>query len=385
MKEPLAARHDAPPVGGGKAANLVYIANSIIPSRTANSIHVMKMCAAFGRHCASVRLIIPGRSERSTGIADPFAYYGVEPTFTIDELPWGRLPGRAYAFAWRGAQRAHDLRPDLVYGRMVQACYFSVLRAIPTIFESHAPISDFGITGTWMFSRMIRHRAFRGLVVISHALRNHYEQTYTDLVGKVRTAADAADAPPPDLIVPRSAGARLSVGYVGHLYAGRGIELIVELARRCPWADFNLIGGASGDIEHWRQRCKGWPNVTFQGFCPPAEVRARTAAFDVLVAPYQHAVTVHGGKHDTSRWMSPLKIFEYMASAKPIVASDLPVLREVLDESNAVLVDPQDVDGWMRALQSLTDEQRRVRLGQKAYADFLARHTWERRAAQVIA
>jgi glycosyltransferase involved in cell wall biosynthesis len=83
--------------------------------------------------------------------------------------------------------------------------------------------------------------------------------------------------------------------------------------------------------------------------------------------------------------MSPLKLFEYMSAGKPIVASDLPVLREVLDEANAVLVDPEDADAWARALESLRDAGLRERLGVRARRDFLERHTWDIRARKVLA
>ncbi len=77
-------------------------------------------------------------------------------------------------------------------------------------------------------------------------------------------------------------------------------------------------------------------------------------SYDVLIAPYQEKVCVHGGGGDVATWMSPLKIFEYMAAGRPIVASDLPVLREILEDGrNALLVSPGDVDAWCIALNKL--------------------------------
>jgi glycosyltransferase involved in cell wall biosynthesis len=81
---------------------------------------------------------------------------------------------------------------------------------------------------------------------------------------------------------------------------------------------------------------------------------------------------------------SPIKMFEYMARHKPIVASDLPVLREILNDSNAVLVGPEDTEAWVAALHTLGDPALRERIGGKAYQDFITRYTWKRRAEKVL-
>jgi glycosyltransferase involved in cell wall biosynthesis len=88
-----------------------------------------------------------------------------------------------------------------------------------------------------------------------------------------------------------------------------------------------------------------------------------------------------GGKKESSRWMSPLKIFEYMAERKAIVCSDLPVLREVLnDRVSSWLVPPADFAAWVAALRTLeTDAPLRLSLGLAAQRYFLAHHTWQQR------
>jgi glycosyltransferase involved in cell wall biosynthesis len=84
--------------------------------------------------------------------------------------------------------------------------------------------------------------------------------------------------------------------------------------------------------------------------------------------------------------MSPLKIFEYMASGRAIVASDLPVLREVLNNRNAVLCEADNVDQWRQAIITLTeDRQLRQRLGAQARRDFDQHYSWSRRANFLMA
>jgi glycosyltransferase involved in cell wall biosynthesis len=82
--------------------------------------------------------------------------------------------------------------------------------------------------------------------------------------------------------------------------------------------------------------------------------------------------------------MSPLKIFEYMSQNRPIVVSDLPVLREVLDEKKAVLVDPEDPAEWVRGIDGLRDASLRQRLAGAAYREFLEHYTWKGRARGIL-
>ena len=102
------------------------------------------------------------------------------------------------------------------------------------------------------------------------------------------------------------------------------------------------------------------------------------------VAPYQKEVAVSGGKGNTSDFMSPLKIFEYMSSKKAIICSDLPVLREILNEKNSILVDCENVQEWVDAIDRLKDSEVRKQLAQYAYDDFIGQYSWKQRAFNLV-
>ena len=367
---------------------LAYFSSSIIPSREANSVQVMKMCQAFARRGHQV-LLAAIAGDPAGG--DDFARYGVEPCFEIVKHRMKRrtLPARVgYALAGPRLVRRQGRRPDLLYGRHLLSIWVAARWGAPVIFESHQAPS---LLERWFERRLFARPNFARLVVISEALRGEYRRLYPDLPAqRILVAPDAAD-PPPD--VPAEAAAairrspdRLQVGYIGHLYPGKGIEVVVELARRLPDLDFHVVGGTDKDLAIWKTRLNGKGNVVFHGFVPAAETEAYRQAMDVLIAPYQDRVRAAGGQAEISQWMSPLKIFEYMASNRPMIVSDLPVLREVLtDGETGLLAPPTDLDAWAGALARLRDPALRVRLAEQASAVWREHHTWSGRADRVLA
>lgn len=362
-----------------------YVSHAAVPSREANSLQVMKMCAAFARagH-AVVHFCRPGPEA-----GDAHAYYGLAPSFRVERVAGGRLPvvGRLQRAARLAARLAREPAPDLVYGRDFHSLFVLALRgrlAAPLVLEVHQPPRN--ALEHALQRSLFRQARFARLVCISRALAEEYRRRFgPDLAAPIVVAPDGADEPG----APEPASARangLALGYVGHLYPGKGLELIERLAARLPRCAFHVLGGEAADVAAWRARL-ALPNVHLHGHLPHAEAQRRMGAFDVLLAPYQAAVLIGGGGSDVSRWMSPLKVFEYMASGRPMIASDLPVLREVLrDGENALLARADDVEAWACAVERLeADPELARRLAGQALEELRARYTWDRRAELVLA
>jgi glycosyltransferase involved in cell wall biosynthesis len=149
-----------------------------------------------------------------------------------------------------------------------------------------------------------------------------------------------------------------------------------------PEATVCIVGGTPADLTAFRAfvAAEGLSNVRVAGYVPPAEVPTWLAAADVLALPNS------GREVISARYTSPLKLFEYMAAGRPIVASDLPSLREVLThEVNAHLVTPDDPAALGAGLQAvLADPARGDRLAARARQDVAGR-TWDARAAAIVA
>ncbi len=367
---------------------LLYLANARIPSRAAHSVHVMKMCQAFARLGHDVTLVTPDYPDVEAGVADPFAFYGVEDCFAIDRLavPSGRLQRRSlwkYETLVRRFVRNH--RPELVYARCHGLGIFDPGHLeFPLILEAHLlhPHSK-------QFEAVLANRQLRHVVVISQQLRVDYQSAYAIRDEQIRVAYDAADEPVPDVSCPLRKRDRVNVGYVGQLYKGKGVELILQIAAMARWADFHVVGGTEEDIRSVQSTIDQMPldNVVLYGFRPPHETDAFRAGCDILIAPYQRAAFAAGNSVDIARWMSPLKLAEYMAAGKPIVTSDLPVLREMVEHGTSGWLCQSDcAEEWVQTLRKISDDGvLRQRLAAGAYEAFQKRFTWSQRAQTVLA
>jgi glycosyltransferase involved in cell wall biosynthesis len=177
----------------------------------------------------------------------------------------------------------------------------------------------------------------------------------------------------------------LLVAYTGHFYAGRGAELLFQLAQRFPQVHFLWVGGRPEELHIWQARLEtaGVRNVLLTGFIENRRLPRYQAAADILLMPYERAIAGSSGG-DSAEICSPMKMFDYLAAGRAILSSDLPVLHEVLNERNAVFCPPEDVDAWQQALAALlADAGRRQQLGQQARRD-AQRYTWRGRAERAL-
>lgn len=365
---------------------IAYISGSYLPSRQANSIHVMRMTSAMARLGHDVTLYAressTGESSKGESMNELAGHYGVAANVRIMRLPVARaVYGRELSYAWRLRKLVSRDRPDLVYGRHLAGLMATVGMG-PTIYEVHSLRA--GIN-PWMERLLLRHRNLKAVVAITAALAGDFSRRHHPRA-PVLIEPDAVDPTTYELIQPMtlSGTGRLRIGYCGHLYPGRGGELLVEIARRRPDYDLHLVGGEPRDIARLTERTQGLTNLYFHGFVAPQQVPAYLSAMDVLAAPYQTRVEA-AGRENTVRWMSPMKLFEYLDAGKPIVISDLPAITEVVvHDETALLTPPDSVDAWCAAIDRLQDGELRARLGRNGQEFVRRRFTWEQRAQRVL-
>jgi glycosyltransferase involved in cell wall biosynthesis len=281
---------------------------------------------------------------------------------------------------------------DVRYTRSIYAAFWSALYGREIAFEIHEP---FDTQGWWLktiFKYLSRSKNIVKWVFISEALKDATLSSYPSIAEhRCFVANDGADAiqDKPGVDTQVANIGRRRVGYIGSLLKGKAMEIVIPLSKICIDAEFHIVGGKESDIQKLKaQLNKDQDNVIFYGFIPPGETPRYIEQFDILIAPYSRGVFVENenDSNNIAQWMSPLKIFEYMSSAKPIIASDLPVLKEVLIHGeNSFLCDPDKLESWKDAISELSsDPVLAARIGKSAQSDFLQRHTWQERAGKIL-
>lgn len=365
---------------------ILYLSLSYVPSRRASSIQVMRSCSAYAQRGHDITLVAKRYDEPSARGTSVHEFYGVPPTFRVDlaARPSRRGGGLVYAFEVARRVLAAYRHVDLVYCRDLPGAALAVALGMPVVLESHGVPEIAWQKHLW--DRAVNARSFVGLVVVSNALRDGLAQmNLLPRNGRVVVARNATE--PFAGSEPRAeVGSPPRIGYVGNLYENRGLEIIVDLARELPHCRFELVGGAEKDLARWRG-LRLSPNIVLHGFQPPSRLREIYHSLDVLLMPYpREGIYGPTGGADSSRYCSPIKMFEYMASGVPVIASDLAVLQEVLtDGENALIAPAMDVGAWRAAIERLLgDRELRVAVARKALSDLSTQFTPEARAARVF-
>lgn len=369
---------------------IAIITNSRIPSLTANSIQAMKVCQALAQLDHDIRVFAPHETEPANW-EKLASHYGLSTRFEIEWLP--SIPAlKRYDFTIHSILAAQKFKVDLVYTWLLNPAVLALWLGWPVILEIHAEIT--GRIGPWMMRRFWRSSTLKRILVTTHPLRDSVEavagKTFTEET--IQIAPNGVDLAQYEFL-PDAAEARhslglenkLTVGFTGHIYPGRGADLLFELAGRMPDVNFLWVGGTPDGVAYWRNQLSeaSASNVIMTGFVENSQLPLYQAAADILLMPYGRSISASSGQ-DIAQVINPMKMFDYMAVGRAIVSADLPVIHEVLNDNNAVFCEPGNADAWESTLRELlADEPHRISLGVQARKDVI-RYTWISRAKRAL-
>ena len=381
-----------------------YVVSARIPTEKAHGYQIMKMCEAFAKNGIETHLVVPAR--HTPVASDAFSYYGIDPIFDISRVPiidflgiWPfRIPFVSFfsyyavmaLFLLRGRSVFSRIGPeDAIYVRSPEIAWF--FRGDPRlIFEVHElnRIMRWYVRHVGRFSRMIavtRHLAER---LVAMGVPS----------GRVAVAHDAVDPLRFSGVPDRAACRRILgiasdvrlVAYVGRLSV-HGVDKGVRDAIAAipavsasigPSCLFSFVGGPGEDISAYRALAAslGVPSsrCVFTDQVPWNTAPLWMRAADALIIPLPWTAF---SAYETS----PLKLFEYMASDTPIVATDLPSLREILiDGETAMLVPPGDPSALAAGIASVILNAELGRGLAARAAEAVRGMTWRARARAVL-
>jgi len=380
---------------------ILYPADIRFPLERANGLQTFETCRALAARGHTVTLLV--RPDTTRPARDPWLFYGAtrDTGLTISRLP--PLP----AFLRRGAYlaaalgRAVSVLPDIVLTRDLLLADMLLRLPVklrpPLVYESHgyapamAAERHTAITGaaTVSWRKILRltareSRVWRGAAGYITLTRIH-QQELEDRFGMRANSAvipDGVRLEPGRTLQPPPAALPFTITYAGHLYPWKGVDVLLQALAELPQVQARIVGGQPGEADHVRldglARTLGVADrVTFTGWLPPASVTAELARAHLLILP-------NTPSHTSERYTSPLKLFEYLAAGRPIVASDLAALREVLrNEDTALLVEPGSATALAAAVRRLMgDPTLASGLATRAFDDAVY-FGWETRAQRI--
>lgn len=369
---------------------IACVTTSKIPSTTANSIQVMKTCNALAGLGHEVRVWSPDACKTSWDrLADQ---YGLAYPFQLTSVKTNHALKR-YDFAWKTAREAKKWKADVFYTWLIPAGRFAQKSGLPVILELHDRLT--GHLGPYFFKKMIHSAGKKRIAIITRAL-----QTVIERQAGIKLADDEVAIAPNGVDIDRFSGQpspsearkflkineKITAVFSGHLYAGRGIALLADLALRMPEVQFLWVGGKPEDVDEWRNKLaeRSIHNVVLTGFINNKDLPLYLAAGDVLLMPYERKITGSSGGN-SAEICSPMKMFEYMATGRAILASDLPVIKEVLNDERAIFAQPEDISSWQKALQMLIQEPKlRKKLGSIVVQE-AGQYSWMQREKKILA
>jgi glycosyltransferase involved in cell wall biosynthesis len=383
------------------SVRITYFADIRFPLERANGIQTMETCHALAVRGHDVTLVV--RPDTREPARDPYTFYGL-PRLERMRIELAPAAGPAMArrlgyLAFAAGRAMGRGRADVLFTRDlgVASLLLGIPAALrpPVVYESHgyapdvsAALPDLVPTAGRPSAAKLRRLAARearvwktadGYVTITRGLADDLAARHgpRDRLAVVpdgaRIGRSPGVAPPPGV-----------VGYAGHLYVWKGVDVLLQAIALVPGAHGLIVGGHGAEPDLGRLKALAAElgiadRVTFTGLVDPDQVPGHLAASTILALPNPaSAISTH--------FTSPLKLFEYMAAERPIVASDLPALREVLrDGEHALLVPPGDPAALAAAIRRLLEDPAlAARLAAAARAA-VAEYGWDRRAARLEA
>lgn len=363
---------------------LVLAANAKMPTEWAHGVQIAHMADAFAQLGQEVELWVPDRPEaRGQDVA---AWYGLADRFVVRRLPdlerWhrrplGRLPQRLSFVASALALLAARPPALLVSRDEILAAGASVRTT--SLYELHKlPARRLG---AWAACA----RTSSGVISTNTWKRDLLVERYGLDPARILVAPNGTDVEGILAAAALPLRSRLSlteetrvVLYAGHLHAWKGVEHLVAAMPLLPEDHVLVIlGGRDEDLLRFRAAHAG-RRVLLPGRVPPAEVAGWLKAADVLVLPNV------GTDPESTHQTSPLKLFEYMAAGRPIVASDLPSVREIVDERSAWLVKPGDAASIAAGVRAALAAPLEAGARAEEALRRVRGRTWRARAAAVL-
>ncbi len=374
---------------------LIYIHNTEITSNKANLVQVVSMCNAFSNLGIRVELVLPLSSNQpdnpneylanKIGLADGVklafykkitvlnrlsmlgSYFGVKKFLkqSKGDIYFTRCPLIFTQVAQEGHQVIFESHNTMVHEKIKLFNKYWTKKVLQASLQQNCKvfISISSNLSNYWINRGVPHEK-------SLALHDGFDM---QLFQKEYSKEDARK------ILNIDAEKKLVV-YAGSLYPDREIDNIIKLAIHLNNVQFMVVGGPTENAKQYKQKAEAnnANNILFTGPVAHKTVPLYLFAADVLLALWSERVP-------TINYCSPLKVFEYMAAGRVIVADGFPTIKEVIyDKVNGLLVIPGSFSDLIKQTQKALIYSESNKIGSQVRAEAFEHYSWTKRTQMVL-
>ena len=366
--------------------NISYLAMSDIPSKNANSLQIVQMCNAFIENGNKVNLVTPFFNHtENISIKN---YYGIKNKINVVRIGKKRKELSKLdniIIPLKIATYSLFLKNNLFITRNLLVSFFLILLRTKHILELHDDIEIAGkkISKIFKLFKLLNSKQIIKIVFITKNLQKFISSKYNYKKKNYDVLSDASSLKINlDKLIAKK---NLNIGYFGSIYNSRGTKFIVKLSQIDPKNKYFIFGGKKNEIENiiLKSRSK---NLCIHEQIPYSKISSYLKKMDIRLMPYSKIVTSTGDVGNIARFMSPMKMFDYLASGKLIISSDLPVLREILKhQHNAILIKNfENIFEWKKYIDNFNYNLYKILIIKKNAQKTVKNLTWVNRAKKMI-
>ena len=362
-----------------------YLATANIPSRTANSLQIIKMCEAFSVIGHDITLIVPNLLCNNTSIKN---YYDLKKNIKLYKVGAKKkniIGTDSILTPIKIIKKSFNLGCDIIITRNLFISFLLIIFKKKHIFEIHDDLEVSGKKLSFIFKifNLLNSKSILKLVFITHELKKYISKKYKYTNNNFEVLPDATDIKVEKNFKIKKI-IKKKIGYFGSIYHSRGIPLIIKLSKIDKNNDYFIYGGSKHDVKkintHKSENLKINSQISYK------EVKKLIKKMDILLMPYTKKATFSGDHGNIINFMSPMKMFDYLGSGKIILSSDIKVLKEILiNNFNSILIkDFLNVYEWKKQIDNV-DFKKKKYLNIKKNAILTSlKFTWKKRANKLL-
>ena len=354
--------------------NVYYIAEISLPAKSAYSIHAMKMCNEIAKKNINTSLNVFNKKEK----LNYFEYYNCKKKFKINShnIKKNNFLGRIF-FSYKLVRLFIPKNNTLIISRSIISAILLNFFNNKVILELHHELTGFT---KYIFLFYKNFPSFKNLKLIF--ITKNLSKYYNLKKNKSIILDDGVDIENYNF-KNRNDTFTNSCAYTGSFAKGKGIENIINISKYNQKIFFHLYGDFANS-NYSRNSFKKFKNIKYKGHIKYKNIPKVLSKYNILLLPYSKEVFVRSKSIETSKYMSPMKLFDYMASKKIIIASKMLVYNHILNNKNSILITPENPKLWAKKIDYVLKNLVKFKNLRKNAFFKVKNYTWEKRVNKII-